>query len=69
MHRSRLAGFIIDCQSDDLEAAARFWSEALGLELRPAAAPADPKYRTALLRRARTARRFRGPRQHLGLKR
>lgn len=31
MHRSRLAGFIIDCQTDDLGAAARFWSRALGL--------------------------------------
>ncbi len=32
-HRSRLAGFIIDCQSDDLGAAARFWSQALGLAI------------------------------------
>jgi hypothetical protein len=24
MHRSRLGGFIIDCNSDDLDAAARF---------------------------------------------
>jgi predicted enzyme related to lactoylglutathione lyase len=31
-HHSRLGGFIIDCETDDLEAAARFWSEALGLE-------------------------------------
>ena len=30
MHRSRLAGFIIDCQTDDLEGAADFWSAALG---------------------------------------
>lgn len=30
MHRSRLAGLIIDCQTDDLEAAANFWSAALG---------------------------------------
>ena len=30
MHRSRLAGFIIDCQTDDLEKAADFWSAALG---------------------------------------
>lgn len=29
-HRSRLAGFIIDCRTDDLDAAARFWSDALG---------------------------------------
>jgi catechol 2,3-dioxygenase-like lactoylglutathione lyase family enzyme len=31
MHRSRLAGFIIDCQNADLDAAARFWSSALGM--------------------------------------
>ncbi len=30
-HRSRLAGFIIDCQDAQLEPAARFWSDALGL--------------------------------------
>ena len=32
MHRSRLAGFIIDCRSDDIGPAAKFWSQALGLE-------------------------------------
>ncbi len=31
MHRSRLAGFIIDCQSADLGAAAHFWGAALGM--------------------------------------
>lgn len=46
MHKSRLAGFIIDCRTEDLEGAARFWSRALGLELRPAAGPAESKYRT-----------------------
>ena len=30
MHRSRFAGIIIDCKTDDLDAAADFWSEALG---------------------------------------
>ena len=30
MHRSRLAGYIIDCQTDNLEEAADFWSAALG---------------------------------------
>ena len=29
-HRSCLAGFIIDCDTDDLEAAAGFWAAALG---------------------------------------
>jgi len=46
MHKSRLAGFIIDCQTQDLDAAARFWSRALGLELRASTAPADTPYRT-----------------------
>ena len=43
MHKSRLAGFIIDCHTEDLEAATRFWSAALGLAASPAAA--DPLYR------------------------
>lgn len=42
MHRSRLAGFIIDCRSDDLDGAAEFWSGALGYPQRDT--PADGKY-------------------------
>jgi hypothetical protein len=34
MHRSRLVGFIIDCQTDDLNAATEFWSGALGMGVR-----------------------------------
>lgn len=34
MHKSKLAGFIIDCQTDDLQAAAMFWGGALGMEVR-----------------------------------
>jgi hypothetical protein len=49
MHKSRLAGFIIDCRTEDLEAAARFWGEALGLE--PERLPASAE---ALYRRLRT---------------
>jgi predicted enzyme related to lactoylglutathione lyase len=45
MHKSRLAGFIIDCHTDDLEAAARFWGAALGLKVRAAAGSADSLYR------------------------
>lgn len=33
MHRSRLAGFIIDCNTDDLPAAAEFWGAALGMRV------------------------------------
>src|SRR6202022_3422481 len=39
MHKSKLAGFIIDCQTDDLERAADFWGGALGLPVREL--PAD----------------------------
>jgi predicted enzyme related to lactoylglutathione lyase len=45
MHKSRLAGFIIDCRTDDLDAAARFWSQALGYPLRPSASAEDAGYR------------------------
>lgn len=31
MHKSRLAGFIIDCRTDDLRGAAEFWSKALNM--------------------------------------
>jgi hypothetical protein len=34
MHHSRLAGFIIDCQTTDVDAAAHFWSNALGMPVR-----------------------------------
>ena len=33
MHKSRLAGFIIDCNTGDLDAAASFWTQALGYGL------------------------------------
>ena len=39
MHKSKLAGFIIDCQTDDLPSAAGFWGAALGMEVREL--PAD----------------------------
>ena len=32
MHRSRLAGFILDCKDADLDEAARFWGRAFGME-------------------------------------
>lgn len=44
MHRSRLAGFIIDCKSDDLEDAAEFWRQALGYGVRASSDPADDNY-------------------------
>ncbi len=43
-HRSRLAGFIIDCQTDNLEKAAAFWSAALGMPINPHDDPVESKY-------------------------
>ena len=34
-HRSRIGGFIIDCRTDDLDAAADFWAKALGSGISP----------------------------------
>jgi hypothetical protein len=33
-HKSRLSTFVIDCKGDELDTAARFWSQALGREAR-----------------------------------
>lgn len=43
-HRSRLAGFIIDCHTDDLDAAAAFWGEALGLAIDQRYVDGDARY-------------------------
>jgi predicted enzyme related to lactoylglutathione lyase len=45
MHRSRLAGFIIDCNTDTLEQAAQFWSAALGHPLKDPEQETSAKYR------------------------
>jgi predicted enzyme related to lactoylglutathione lyase len=44
MHKSQLAGFIIDCKTDDLEAAADFWAAALGMKRTTADTPATTDY-------------------------
>jgi len=44
MHKSGLGGLIIDCETDDLEKEARFWSKALGYEIRPTEDPDDANY-------------------------
>ena len=46
MHKSQLAGFIIDCETDDLDAAADFWSAALGLKCKKYDDPAEANYVT-----------------------
>lgn len=43
-HRSRLAGFIIDCQDQDADESARFWAAALGLTAKPAYREGDAEY-------------------------
>jgi len=48
MHRSRIAGFIIDCKTDNLEQAAEFWSAALGYSLRPKSEEPSPLYRAMI---------------------
>ena len=44
MHKSRLAGFSIDCETDDLHGAAEFWAAALGAPTKPQADAADSRY-------------------------
>jgi hypothetical protein len=44
MHKSKLAGFIIDCNTTDLPAAAEFWSKALGMEAKVPPASEGEKY-------------------------
>jgi hypothetical protein len=44
MHKSRLIGFIIDCQGPDLPSAAAFWGAALGMQLKPLPTGAEDKY-------------------------
>ena len=34
MHKSKLCGFIIDCQTDDVNSAAVFWGGALGMKVK-----------------------------------
>jgi predicted enzyme related to lactoylglutathione lyase len=35
MHRSRINGLLIDCNTDNIDAAAKFWAEALGRRVDP----------------------------------
>ncbi|MGH6894298.1 MAG: VOC family protein [Dongiaceae bacterium] len=45
MRKSGLRGFIFDCKTDDVDGAAKFWSQALRLPLDSKAYPADAGYR------------------------
>ena len=44
MHHSRLSSIIIDCKTENLDAAAEFWGRALGRSVRPSA-DGDSNYR------------------------
>ena len=44
MHQSRLAGFIIDCNVQDLAGAAAFWGAALRMDVRELPAAEGSKY-------------------------
>jgi hypothetical protein len=44
VHKSSLAGLIIDCKTDDVQTAATFWSGALGMELRALPGEEGEKY-------------------------
>lgn len=46
MHKSKLVAAVIDCQVDDLQEAARFWSAALGREIKDSESSATDKYLT-----------------------
>lgn len=45
MHHSRLCAAIIDCETDDLDSAAAFWSAALGRNVDPGHAGHAGRYR------------------------
>lgn len=44
MHKSKLVAAVIDCQVEDLTEGARFWSAALGREVKQSEAGDNPKY-------------------------
>lgn len=42
MHKSRLSNIIIDCRTDDVDAAANFWAAAIGRSAASSSDPSDP---------------------------
>lgn len=44
MHKSKLAGFIIDCNTTNLNAAADFWGGALGMQIKTLPPEEGEKY-------------------------
>jgi predicted enzyme related to lactoylglutathione lyase len=44
MHHSRLCTIVIDCRTEDLTEAAKFWSSAIGRPVEASENPAEEKY-------------------------
>jgi predicted enzyme related to lactoylglutathione lyase len=44
VHKSKLCGFIIDCNTDDVDVAAAFWSAALGMPQRRLSGAENERY-------------------------
>ena len=44
MHKSRLGGLIIDCETENLDVAERFWTRALGYDSEVSPDPDDEGY-------------------------
>ena len=44
MHKSKLVAAVIDCLTDDLTEATRFWSGAVGRSVKPQEKEDNPKY-------------------------
>ncbi len=44
MHKSKLAGFIIDCKTENLQTAAEFWGGALGMDVNELPGAEGEKY-------------------------
>ena len=45
MHKSRLATIVIDCETADVEEAAKFWAQALGWKSKALRDPSNAHYR------------------------
>jgi hypothetical protein len=45
MHKSRLGTIVVDCRTEDLDGAARFWSAALGRSVQVAVDADNPNCR------------------------
>jgi hypothetical protein len=58
MHRSRINGLLIDCKTDDIDAAASFWAETLGRPVDPNHPGTRGNYRMLETLPARSAYKF-----------